>query len=504
MRETDVLILGAGLAGSTTALEMANKGYHVTLVSASREMNSTFAQGGIAYLGGETLAKDIENAGAQYCNPQAVQQLTQEGPEAVEKLLLEPGDIPFAREGKELLFTREAAHSLPRILYCEDQTGKSIMHALHTRIAEHPLITVLWEHHAVDLITLSHHSKSRLDRYHPLTCLGAYIFDEKSGVVHAYLASQTVLATGGTAGLYLHSSNHPQARGDGIAMAYRTGVRVMNMEYIQFHPTALLGGGERRLLLTEALRGEGGQLLAHDFSPLVDALSPRDVVSRAIWSQMEMAKASHVWLDVSFMDSDHLKSRFPYIYESCLKRGYDFTKEPLPIVPAAHYSCGGIACDFSGKTSMERLWAVGEVACNGVHGANRLASVSLLECLTAGRACAREMDQEYARMDFPEIKEWQMGSSPVDLALIHQDILTIKQTLWNYVGIKRTPERLSRAMKMLTQLKFEIEAFYETATLCPELIGLRNSIETALLIVSGALRNKNSLGCHYTTSEVCS
>jgi L-aspartate oxidase len=278
----------------------------------------------------------------------------------------------------------------------------------------------------------------------------------------------------------------------------------MNMEYIQFHPTAFYHPFDRRFLLSEALRGEGAQLLRNDFQPFMHnyhekgSLAPRDITARAIYQEMLHSESQHLWLDITQRDSSYLKKRFCTIYSYCLGKGFDMTKEPLPVVPAAHYACGGIAVDRLSRTTIQRLRAIGEAACTGLHGANRLASTSLLEGVVWGKLCADDLVAQLQCDDyFPPIDPWMMSAETADIALIQQDWATIKQTMWNYVGLVRDKNRLSRAYKMLTELKWEIESFYERCRLTPELLGLRNGVQTALLITQGALRNRKSIGCHY-------
>ena len=285
-------------------------------------------------------------------------------------------------------------------------------------------------------------------------------------------------------------------------MAYRAGARIMNMEYVQFHPTSLYIPGERRFLLSEALRGEGARLLNARFQPFTNELAPRDVVSRALFTEMLQSSTDHAWLDITFRSKEWLQDRFPAITAHCLEKGFDLATEPVPIVPAAHYSCGGVAVDLVGKTTIQRLRAIGEVSCTGLHGANRLASTSLLEGLVWGYTAAQDILKNWNHRNdyFPPVEEWQMSHEKADSALIRQDWMAIKQTMWNYVGLVRDQDRLRRALKMLRQLQWEIDSFYEKAALNEDLIGLRNGILTALLITQGAWRNKHSLGCHYRIS----
>lgn len=356
---------------------------------------------------------------------------------------------------------------------------------------------------AIDLITPSHHSKQGIDIYLPSCCVGVYALDPKTKKIDAILAKETILATGGVGEVYLHTTNPSDARGDGIAMAYRAGARIMNMEYIQFHPTALYVPGEKRFLISEALRGAGGaRILNGNFQPFLSELAPRDVVSRAMFNEMLHSSADHLWLDISHQSKQWLMERFPAIYRTCLDKGFDLSQEPIPIVPAAHYNCGGIAVDLKGRTTLQRLRAIGEVSCTGLHGANRLASTSLLEGLVWAHTAAEEIWEGWKDRDdyFPPIEEWQMSSESVDPALIRQDWMTIKQTMWNYVGLIRDQSRLRRALKMLRELQWEIDSFYEKGEPTAELIGLRNGILTALLITQGAWRNRSSLGCHYRIS----
>ncbi|CCB89271.1 L-aspartate oxidase [Simkania negevensis] len=517
IKETDVLVIGLGVAGGAAALELAKKGLQVTLISSGDQIssaNSYRAQGGVGYRASEEFSDDFKGdilkAGAGLCYEKAVDRLVELGPACVEEILLGELQVPFQRdEYGKLKLTREAAHQHPRILYHQDQTGRVIMEALLKKILAHPNITTHFRRSAVDLITLSHHSKKSTDIYYPPTCVGAYVFNQETEQVNIYFAKETILATGGVGEVFLHTTNTREARGDGLAMAFRAGVRIMNLEYIQFHPTSFYKTGEPRFLLSEALRGEGGKLLSKDFKPFMAAmhpqgdLAPRDIVARGIFQEMVRTDSPHLWLDLSFKNPSFLEGRFPHIYAYCKSKGVDLTREPLPIVPAAHYSCGGIAVDLVGKTTMRNLRAIGEVSCTGVHGANRLASTALLEGLVWAKAAAADIVTKWEdkKAYFPEVDGWQHGIEEVDQALIQQDWLTIKQTMWNYVGLIRSPHRLKRAVKMLTELKWEINSFYANAKLTPELLGLRNGCQTALLITEGASRNPNSRGCHFRLSS---
>lgn len=513
VQQTDVLIIGSGIAGCISALLLASKNIEVILVTATEDFkgsNSYFAQGGIIYRGEDDsedlLAQDITNAGGGLCLKRAVEQLVSVGAQSVKEILVDDLKVDFdLKEDGSFSYTEEAAHSRSRILHHKDHTGKIIMKSLQDRLEEMSNVQILQEHIAVDLITLAHHSTTASDIYKKPTCVGAYVLDKQKGEVNGFFAKETILATGGLGEVFLHTTNPSLARGDGVAMAYRAGARIMNMEYIQFHPTSLYVPNERRFLLSEALRGEGAELLSQGGEPFMHLyhekkkLAARDVVARGIYMEMLKTSGDHVWLDISFKDSTWVKDRFPSIYEYCLSKGYDMTKEPLPIVPAAHYSCGGIAVDLFGQTSLNRLRAIGEVSCTGVHGANRLASSALLEGLVWGRTCAENIAEHLAKYAyyFPKVNDWVMGQEEVDASLISQDWISIKQTMWNYVGLVRDQRRLRRAMGMLRELQWEVGCFYEKTKLTPGILGLRNGIETALLITQGAVRNRSSVGCHY-------
>jgi L-aspartate oxidase len=511
--QSDVLIIGCGVAGCVAALELAQRGLSVTLLSSAteaKESNSYYAQGGIVYLGqtdsAESLYADIIQAGSGLCWPDAVRQLVELGPACIEELLIRQAQVPFdRRDDGSLSFTHEGAHAQARILHARDQTGKAMIEALLQCISVHPHIQLLTSHSAIDLITLAHHSKRLVDIYEKPTCVGAYALDHQSSEVKVLLARETILATGGLGEVFLHTTNPPGARGDGVAMAFRAGARIMNMEYVQFHPTSLFTPNERRFLLSEALRGEGAQLLDIHGQPFMHhyhemgSLAPRDVVARCIYSEMVRTSSDHVWLDMSFKESAWIQHRFPAIYHHCLQRGIDMAKNPVPVVPAAHYACGGIAVDKAGQTTIHRLRAIGEVSCTGVHGANRLASTSLLEGVVWAKTAAESIQKRLQSQQdyFPPVSEWVMSDEVVDQALIQQDWTSIKQTMWNYVGLVRDEQRLQRSLKMLQGLKWEIESFYARVRLNKEVLGLRNGIQTALLIAQGAVRNRSSLGCHY-------
>jgi L-aspartate oxidase len=513
--QTDVLVIGSGLGGLAAAWEAAKRGCAVTLLTRAsnpEDSNTYRAQGGIIYRAeGESpgqLVADILLAGAGLSSPAAASLLSHEGPRLVKEILIDELHVPFDASPEhpgELDLTSEAGHSLPRIIHYKDQTGFAIERAFFERVRSHPKVKVISSATAVDLLTASHHSVEPTDVYRPLTCVGAYVLDQTTGKIFSILAKETILASGGLGSVFLHTTNPPGARGDGIAMAYRAGARCINMQYVQFHPTALLAP-DGCFLISETVRGEGGRLVdrhgkefMHRFHP-AGSLAPRDVAARAIYQTMLESGEPCVYLDITHKPAEQLRERFPGIHAVCMERGIDLTREPIPVVPAAHYSCGGIATDDHGETTVDRLRAVGEVACTGLHGANRLASTSLLECLVWGtRAGARSAERIASGRDFhfPEIAGWHYEHEPADPALISQDWLTIQHTMWNYVGLIRSEKRLNRAMRILRELDLEIARFYEKCEISDSIIGLRNGILTALLILDAADQAHESRGCHY-------
>jgi len=513
---TDVLVLGTGIAGTAAALAAAREGVRVTIVTRAAEAtqsNTFWAQGGIVGRPpGDTpeqLAADIERAGDGLCSPQAALLLAREGPDLVEKLLVEELGVPFDREGSGFHWTLEGAHSVPRVLHVKDETGAPIERALLGACRDQPGIEWSLETTAVDLLTLSHDSTKAPDRYLPPRAIGAYLLDRKTGSVRPCRAAETILATGGLGQVYLHTTNPQGARGDGIAMSRRAGARLLNLEYIQFHPTALVHA-RGRLLLTEALRGEGARITdasGNEFLRSVhpDAeLAPRDVVARAIHQRMLERDEPHALLDISHKPAAWIRERFPGLTRRCLELGFDLTSGPVPVVPAAHYSCGGVAVDENGRTTLGHLRAAGEVSCTGVHGANRLASTSLLEGLLwgwrAGKAAAREVLRGRGE-GLPEVRPWLPENEPVDPALIAQDWMVIRHTMWNYVGLLRSEKRLGRAGRILSELQVEIEDFYRKGTMSDALLGLRNGVQTALAIHRAASENRVSKGSHYRVDD---
>ena len=514
---TDVLVIGTGVAGCAAALAAARDGAEVTVATRAREVtesNTFYAQGGIvARPPGDTpelLAADIVRAGDGLCDPEAVGLLAREGPDLVRDLLIDELRVPFDREGADFHWTLEGAHSMPRVLHVKDETGAPIERALIDACRREKNVGWLVGTTAVDLLTLSHDSLDPTDRYDPPTVVGAQLLERQTGEVRPLLARETILATGGLGQVYLHTTNPQGARGDGIAMARRAGARLLNLEFIQFHPTALVHP-KGRLLLTEALRGEGARITDAAGNPFLDKvhpdaeLAPRDVVARAIHQRMLERDEPYALLDISHKPAEWIRERFPGLTHRCLEYGFDLTSGPIPVVPAAHYSCGGVSVDFDGATTLGHLRAAGEVSCTGVHGANRLASTSLLEGLLwgwrSGRAAVRAIRAEPLRRRV-EVRPWQPEFEPVDPALIAQDWLVVRHTMWNYVGLLRSEKRLDRAGRILGELRDEIENFYRRGTMSDELVGLRNGIQTALAIHRAASDNRVSRGSHYRENGI--
>lgn len=515
--ETEVLILGSGIAGCSAALQLADAGIDVTMVTRAAELKETntyYAQGGIIFKGVEdspaALALDIERAGAGHCNAKAVRILAEEGPPRLRRLLLERTDVAFDHNADgSLSLVREGGHSIPRIIHTADATGKAIQTALLKAVAGHAHIRLLSGFTAIDLLTPSHHAINRRAVYERRSVVGAYLLDQAGERVWRCLAKNTILATGGLGQIYLFTSNPEGSRGDGLAMAQRAGARIINAEFIQFHPTTFYHSNAPRFLISEAVRGAGARLVHADGSPFMQKydpewkdLAPRDVVSRSIHREMLERGLSNVYLDLaSYIPRQTILDHFPTIHERCLDYGIDITTDLTPVVPAAHYSCGGVWVDEWGLTTMRNLYAVGEVSCTGVHGANRLASTSLLEGLVWGQRAAEHIQQtlpQKTQYDADDIPPWQdLGSFVADPALILQDMSSIQHIMWNYVGLVRTSRRLGRALSELRHLETEIEAFYRVTKISDNLIGLRNAVVTAIIVAEAAWRNKQSMGCHY-------
>jgi L-aspartate oxidase len=456
------------------------------------------------------LEEDILAAGAGLSYPPAVKLLAERGPLLLDEVLIGQTGLEFDRDPSgNLMMGLEAAHTRRRILHVGDGTGKAIMQALLRKLAELPNIHLLQKHTVVDLITFPHHARDLLAVYQPLACHGAYVFSQETRQVQPILARHTILATGGIGQIFLNTTNPVGARGDGVAMAYRAGANIVNAEYVQFHPTALNSLETTKFLISEAVRGEGGVLLTPQGKPFMQLyapewkdLAPRDIVARAIYAEMLTKGYPYVLLDIAKRKpADYIRERFPGIYAHCLEQNIDITQQPIPVVPAAHYFCGGVLVDQRGRSSIPNLYAVGEVSCTGVHGANRLASTSLLEGLVWGDQTAQDIRRESPGELLLEnaVPDWDDSGLvyEADPNLIHGDMQSVRNLMWHYVGLVRSEYRLNRAIRDLRQLWLDIEEFYRKTRLSDELIGLRNSVQTALIVAYAAHRNRSSRGCHY-------
>ena len=522
MLKTDVLIIGSGIAGAVTALQLARNPQRqivmLTRATDPHESNTSYAQGGIIGRGpnddATLLFNDILSAGAGASEPRAARLLSEEGPALLSQILIERAGVQFDLDEKgELTYGKEAAHSRRRILHVGDGTGKAIIRGLMASLQQLPNVTILPETTAVDLLTFPHHSLNPLETYEPVACHGVYAFDQREQTIHRYLAQFIVLATGGLGQIYQNTTNPVGARGDGLAMAHRAGARIANAEYVQFHPTSLAVPGARGFLISEAVRGEGAVLLTPegrafmaDYDSVWKDLAARDVVARAIHHQMEIHGYPYVLLDLaSKMEAAAIRERFPNIYAKCLQVGVDITAEPIPVVPAAHYFCGGILVDLWGRSNIANLYAAGEVTCTGVHGANRLASTSLLEGLVWGQRVAENVEAAFKLGNllptpgWDEVPPWDESdlTTESDPALIQGDMQTIQNIMWHYVGLVRSAERLSRALRDLRRLWNEIETFYRVTKLSDGLIGLRNAVEAAEIVTLAARHNRQSRGAHF-------
>jgi L-aspartate oxidase len=509
----DVAIVGSGLAGLSVALHLART-RKVAIISKRALLDgaSNWAQGGIAAVldSGDSHDQHIADtlvAGGGLCDEAATRYIVEHGREAID-WLIEQG-VPFTRDATaELGFhlTREGGHSQRRIIHAADATGHAVQVTLEEKVRAHPNITLFEHHCAIDVIT----SDKRDGKAQP-RCYGLYVQDEKTGNVLTFEAEHTVLATGGAGKVYLYTTNPDTATGDGIAMAWRAGCRVSNMEFMQFHPTCLYHPYAKSFLITEAIRGEGGLLKLPPeagaaggtrFMPAHDErgeLAPRDVVARAIDFEMKKRGLDYVHLDISHKSLEFLMEHFPTIYAKCLELGIDISREPIPVVPAVHFTCGGVVTDLTGRTDIPGLYAVGETACTGLHGANRLASNSLLECLVIGRACAQQIEATPAS-GTPSLPAWdesRVTDADEEVVIAH-NWDELRRFMWNYVGIVRTTKRLERAQHRIKLLKEEIDEYYRNFRITHDLLELRNLVDVAALIVTSALSRNESRGLHYS------
>lgn len=512
----DVIVVGSGIAGCVTAYYLAKSGRSVCLMNKCddlQESNTFYAQGGIVYKGdndsSELLFQDIISAGAGISNPEAVRVVSNESDRLVKEVLINDFAVDFSKTPQGAFdLTEEGAHSARRILHAVDTTGRSIEIAAVQALKKLKNITFLTNFTAIDIITLDHHSLDPFRMYHPITAVGVYGLDNETKKVDKILAQSVVLATGGLGQLYLHTTNPVLATGDGYAMAARAGARLVNMEFTQFHPTTLYHPKANNFLISEAVRGEGAVIVDRDgkafmekYHPLKD-LAPRDIVTRAILNEMLESGEKFVYLDIARIGKDKVLERFPNITRNCEELGLNVTTEPIPIVPAFHFSCGGILTDVYGKTNIDKLYAVGEVACTGLHGANRLASTSLLEGVVFGRRLADEIINNSTHsngVEIDSIADWiDTGIvDTVDPALLNQDWNLLKNIMWNYVGAIRSSKRLRRAIIDLNNLKEDIENFYRDAKVGKNIIELRNAVQTGLIVAQQALANRDSVGTHY-------
>ena len=518
----DVAIVGSGLAGLSVALHLAQT-RTVAIISkrALQDGASNWAQGGIAAVldSGDSHSQHIEDtliAGADLCDESATRFIVEHGREAIDWLIAQ--GVPFTRDASaELGFhlTREGGHSQRRIIHAADATGHAVQMTLEEKVRAHPNITLFEHHCAIDLIMSDKLDGNAEHKTVPTgaqpQCYGLYVQDEQSGQVLTFAAAHTVLATGGAGKVYLYTTNPDTASGDGIAMAWRAGCRVSNMEFIQFHPTCLYHPYAKSFLITEAIRGEGGLLkLPPEAGPAAGTrfmtmhddraeLAPRDVVARAIDFEMKKRGLDYVHLDISHKPAEFLIEHFPTIYARCLELGIDITKGPIPIVPAAHYTCGGVVTDLAGRTDLPGLYAVGETACTGLHGANRLASNSLLECLVIGRACAQDiaLRDKGTVPDLPGWDESRVTNADEEVVIAH-NWDELRRFMWNYVGIVRTTKRLERAQHRIALLKEEIDEYYRNFRITHDLLELRNLVDVASLIVNSALSRRESRGLHFS------
>jgi L-aspartate oxidase len=505
----DFLVIGSGVAGLSFALEAAHQ-FDVVLVTkrARDESNTKYAQGGIAAVLSETDSfeshmHDTTVAGAGLTHDRVVELCVKDAPARIQMLKELGARFDLSEKASEndaeYDLHLEGGHSARRIVHALDMTGREVERALIDAVAAQPRIRVLEEHTAVDLITLAKYGG-------PEVCAGAYVLDVGAGKVHTVLARATVLATGGAGKVYLYTTNPDVASGDGVAMAFRAGAEVANMEFYQFHPTCLFHPQAKTFLITEALRGEGAILRRTDGTPFMKSydaraeLAPRDIVARAIDHEMKRTGAEHVMLDITDKKPAFVKERFPGIYAECLRYGIDITCQPIPVVPAAHFQCGGVSTDLEGRTTIPGLWAIGECAHTGLHGANRLASNSLLEGLVfAHRAAGALLDVDKSK-PWPDVPDWDVGEAGTsdEAVVITQNWDELRRLMWNYVGIVRSNKRLRRAARRIALLQEEIQEYYWNYFITRDLLELRNIATVAQLIVECAAARRESRGLHYT------
>jgi L-aspartate oxidase len=512
---TDFLVIGTGISGLSFALKAAGLG-KVTIITKKAKVDTAtnLAQGGIAAVLSEDDSfelhiQDTLRSGAGLCNEEIVRLVVESGPERI-KELLEIGVRFKTSEGhpEKLDLGKEGGHSARRIAHALDLTGREIENALIDEVARHPEITVLEDHLAVDLL-MATRAGVTLAENQPFTdrCLGAYVLNRGDGNVETWQSKVTVLCSGGAGKVYLYTTNPDIATGDGIAMAFRAGAKVANLEFVQFHPTCLYHPMSKNFLISEAVRGEGGHLIDEQGQHFMEKHDPRgdlatrDTVARAIDTEMKASGDDCVFLDISYKPAEFIKNRFPNIYQTCLSYGIDITSEPIPVVPAAHYMCGGVLTDSSGRSSIENLYALGETACTGLHGGNRLASNSLLEAVVFAHQAFLQCraDRDTMPAGFPEVPDWSVGKAGKiqEGVLVSHNWDQIRRLMWNYVGIVRSEKRLALVQKRLDPILREIAQHYQDYLMTPDLVELRNIALVAELIVLSALTRKESRGLHY-------
>jgi L-aspartate oxidase len=512
--ETDFLVIGSGIGGLSTALKLAEQGTVAIITKKQQsESNTNYAQGGIASVfdKGDTYEehiKDTLTAGAGLCHEDAVRLIVEQGPSRVQELF--NLGVNFTKNDKgQFDLGREGGHHHNRIVHVKDHTGRDVEAALLEAARNNPRVTIYENHMAVELITEHHVFSARPATNLPINCWGAYVLDINAEKIELFIAKATILASGGCGQVYLHTTNPSIATGDGVAIAFRAGAIIANMEFMQFHPTSLYHPDANSFLISEAVRGFGGRLIHKDGESFMEkyhpmaALAPRDIVARAIDTELKKRGVPCVYLDVSHLDADAIRNRFPNIYENCLRYKIDITKEPIPVVPAAHYACGGVQTDLSGRTSIAGLYACGEVTCTGVHGANRLASNSLLEAVVFAHTASQAAIQFAAsrKMIPSPIPQWDDSGTfnQEEWVLISHDRMEIKNIMWDYVGIVRSNARLERAQSRIRLLLQEIENYYKRTRVTEGLLELRNLVTVAQLIIQSAMMRKESRGLHYTT-----
>ena len=516
IQKTDFLVIGSGIAGLSYALKAARHG-RVTIITKKKiqQSNTALAQGGVAAVFGKQDSfslhmEDTMKAGDGLCNPDVVKMVVENGPERIRELVDQGARFNKAGKGKcDFALGREGGHSAKRIVYAHDLTGREIEDALVACAKKHDNITILEDHVAINLITFSSSVRSGvLVTQYENICCGAYVLNKNTGEVKTFHAAVTLLATGGASKVYLYTSNPDIATGDGIAMAYRAGASVANLEFVQFHPTCLYHPKAKNFLISEAVRGEGGRLLdgrgrrfMADYTPDRE-LACRDVVARAIDNELKKTGAESVFLDISHKDAGFIRRRFPNIHARCLEFGIDITTDSIPVVPAAHYMCGGVATDLNGKTDVQHLYAVGETACTGLHGANRLASNSLLEALVYAHNAYLDSVKEFSGLQNKleiTLDPWdETNTTDSDEAIVvSHNWDEIRRLMWNYVGIVRSDKRLQRAARRIKTIQDEINEYYWDFKVTSDLVELRNIATVAKLVIRSALMRKESRGLHY-------